>query len=101
MRWQKERVVACDGGGGPLGHPKIFINVDKPQIVFCTYCGLPYVSLLRHILYVWHRLTATVQAHEQHREYLKSLPSTSYPLEPTGEAAEETQRLTEGAAEKR
>lgn len=87
-----------------MGHPKIFINVDKPQIVYCTYCGLPYVSLsfkMRHILYICHRLTATVQAHEQHREYLKSLPSTSYPLEPTDEAAEETQRLTEGAAEKR
>ena len=37
--------VACDGGGGPLGHPKIFINVDKPQICWCTYCGLPYVCL--------------------------------------------------------
>jgi hypothetical protein len=37
-------VVECDGGGGPLGHPKIFINTDKPQICVCTYCGLPFVS---------------------------------------------------------
>jgi hypothetical protein len=37
-------VVACDGGGGPLGHPRIFINVDKPQVNCCTYCGLPFVS---------------------------------------------------------
>lgn len=44
MRWVDQRMVACDGGGGPLGHPKIFINVDKPQINMCTYCGLPYVS---------------------------------------------------------
>lgn len=22
-----KRVVACDGGGGPLGHPKVFINL--------------------------------------------------------------------------
>ena len=43
VRWTHERKVACDGGGGPLGHPKIFINVDKPQVNFCTYCGLPYV----------------------------------------------------------
>lgn len=35
--------MSCDGGGGPLGHPKIFINVDKPQICWCTYCGLPFV----------------------------------------------------------
>ena len=43
MRWVDAKLVACDGGGGPLGHPKIFINVDKPQINMCTYCGLPYV----------------------------------------------------------
>ena len=44
VRWTHDRVVACDGGGGPLGHPRIFINVDKPQINMCTYCGLPFVS---------------------------------------------------------
>ncbi len=25
----KERIIACDGGGGPLGHPKIYINLVK------------------------------------------------------------------------
>lgn len=45
VRWTHDRMVACDGGGGPLGHPKIFINTDKPQICTCTYCGLPFVSL--------------------------------------------------------
>ncbi|EMF12312.1 NADH-ubiquinone oxidoreductase [Sphaerulina musiva SO2202] len=69
VRWTKERVVSCDGGGGPLGHPRIFINVDKPQICMCTYCGLPF-------------------AHEHHRKHLQSLPSTTYPLEPTGDAAQ-------------
>lgn len=44
VRWRKERVISCDGGGGPLGHPRVFINLDKPQINDCTYCGLPYVS---------------------------------------------------------
>ena len=39
-------MVSCDGGGGPLGHPRIFINTDKPQICWCTYCGTPYVGLL-------------------------------------------------------
>lgn len=24
---KKERIVACDGGGGPLGHPKVYINL--------------------------------------------------------------------------
>lgn len=43
VRWINKRIVECDGGGGPLGHPKIFINLDKPEICPCTYCGLPYV----------------------------------------------------------
>ncbi|KAI0003684.1 hypothetical protein BJV74DRAFT_881524 [Russula compacta] len=24
------RKAVCDGGSGPLGHPKIYINLDKP-----------------------------------------------------------------------
>jgi NADH dehydrogenase (ubiquinone) Fe-S protein 6 len=84
VRWTKSKVVSCDGGGGPLGHPKVFINTDKPEIATCGYCGLPF-------------------AHEQHRAYLKSLPATSYPLEPTGDAVEvnESQRVTEGGFEQR
>ena len=27
-----------------MGHPRIFINVDKPEIVPCGYCGLPFVG---------------------------------------------------------
>ncbi|KIW68554.1 hypothetical protein PV04_04493 [Phialophora macrospora] len=65
VRWVDTKVVACDGGGGPLGHPRIFINTDKPQICWCTYCGLPY-------------------AHKKNKAHLESLPSTSYPLAPTG-----------------
>jgi NADH dehydrogenase (ubiquinone) Fe-S protein 6 len=44
-----------------------------------------------------------LQAHEQHRAYLESLPATSYPLKPVGDAAEvnETQRVTEGGLEQR
>jgi len=38
----KGRVVACDGGGGALGHPKIFINLDKPGNHGCGYCGLRF-----------------------------------------------------------
>jgi uncharacterized Zn-finger protein len=43
VRWVHERVVACDGGGGPAGHPRVFINTDKPEITPCGYCGLPFV----------------------------------------------------------
>ena len=45
VRWTHDKIVECDGGGGPLGHPRIFINTDKPQINFCTYCGIPFVSI--------------------------------------------------------
>lgn len=43
VRWTHDRVVACDGGGGPAGHPRIFINTDKPEIAVCNYCGSPFV----------------------------------------------------------
>ncbi|KAG9246958.1 hypothetical protein BJ878DRAFT_494949 [Calycina marina] len=80
VRWSKSRIVECDGGGGPLGHPKIFINTDKPQICQCEYCGLPY-------------------ANEGNRKYLESLPAESlpFPLESLGDAAEipVSQRITD------
>ncbi|KAK5797371.1 hypothetical protein VI817_003662 [Penicillium citrinum] len=104
VRWTKERVVSCDGGGGPLGHPKIFINTDKPEIVPCGYCGVPFVrfilcTLIRSIRAFLIRL----QAHEHHRAYLKSLPASSFPLEPTEDPAEvnESQRVTDGGLEQR
>ncbi|GFQ97129.1 NADH dehydrogenase iron-sulfur protein 6, mitochondrial [Trichonephila clavata] len=39
----KERVVSCNGGGGALGHPKVYINLDKPGPKACGYCGLKFV----------------------------------------------------------
>ncbi|KPM40633.1 hypothetical protein AK830_g5921 [Neonectria ditissima] len=62
VRWTHDRIVACDGGGGPSGHPRIFINTDKAEIASCNYCGLPY-------------------ANEHHREHLEALPETSFPLQ--------------------
>lgn len=41
---RKERVVWCDGGGGPTGHPKVYINLDKPGNHACGYCGLRFVK---------------------------------------------------------
>lgn len=44
-----------------------------------------------------------LQAHEQHRAYLESLPATSYPLKPTEDPAQvnESQRVTDGGFEQR
>lgn len=37
-----ERVVHCDGENGPLGHPRVFINLDQPGNHACGYCGLRF-----------------------------------------------------------
>lgn len=42
--------AVCDGNdegehGGVQGHPKIYINVDKPGIHVCTYCGTRYAHI--------------------------------------------------------
>jgi uncharacterized Zn-finger protein len=35
--------VACDGGGGPLGHPKVYLNLGEQGRVECPYCSRTYV----------------------------------------------------------
>lgn len=37
-----DRTVACDGGDGPLGHPRVFLYIDQ-QSVICPYCSRHYV----------------------------------------------------------
>ncbi|XP_067853897.1 NADH dehydrogenase [ubiquinone] iron-sulfur protein 6, mitochondrial [Heptranchias perlo] len=44
-----DRVVSCDGGGGALGHPKVYINLDKDtKVGTCGYCGLRFKQLHHH-----------------------------------------------------
>ncbi|XP_057566044.1 NADH dehydrogenase [ubiquinone] iron-sulfur protein 6, mitochondrial [Hippopotamus amphibius kiboko] len=39
----ESRVISCDGGGGALGHPRVFINLDKEtKTGTCGYCGLQF-----------------------------------------------------------
>jgi uncharacterized Zn-finger protein len=35
--------VACDGGGGPLGHPKVYLNLGEQGRIECPYCSRLYV----------------------------------------------------------
>ncbi|KAF7320346.1 Lactobacillus shifted protein [Mycena kentingensis (nom. inval.)] len=42
------RKAVCDGGGGPLGHPKIYINLDLPGPRPCGYCGLRFEQAPHH-----------------------------------------------------
>ncbi|KAH7883579.1 ubiquinone oxidoreductase 20 kd subunit [Phlebopus sp. FC_14] len=48
VRVVQGRKAVCDGGGGPLGHPKIFINVDQPGPQPCGYCGLRFEQAPHH-----------------------------------------------------
>ena len=36
--------VHCDGGGGPLGHPRVYLHIE-PQVgeIECPYCSRRYV----------------------------------------------------------
>ena len=36
------RVVACDGGDGALGHPRVWLRIADRQI-FCPWCSRIYV----------------------------------------------------------
>jgi uncharacterized Zn-finger protein len=35
--------VACDGGGGALGHPKVYLEMGDKDYVECPYCDRKYV----------------------------------------------------------
>ena len=36
--------VSCDGGGGALGHPKVWYTFGKRDIVECSYCDRMFVK---------------------------------------------------------
>jgi uncharacterized Zn-finger protein len=40
--------VTCDGGGGALGHPKVYLHIDhdKGDSITCPYCSRMFV--LKH-----------------------------------------------------
>ncbi|XP_036993297.1 NADH dehydrogenase [ubiquinone] iron-sulfur protein 6, mitochondrial [Artibeus jamaicensis] len=39
----ESRIISCDGGGGALGHPRVYINLDKEtKTGTCGYCGLQF-----------------------------------------------------------
>lgn len=40
----KDSVIKCDGGGGPLGHPTIYLNLGKEKKVICPYCSKCFIK---------------------------------------------------------
>jgi uncharacterized Zn-finger protein len=37
------RVVGCDGGGGALGHPLVYLNMGDKSDIVCPYCSRHFV----------------------------------------------------------
>jgi uncharacterized Zn-finger protein len=35
-------VVSCDGGDGPLGHPRVYLRITGKEIT-CPYCSKHFV----------------------------------------------------------
>ena len=35
--------VSCDGGGGALGHPKVYYDMGHDDFVECGYCDRRFV----------------------------------------------------------
>ena len=35
--------VECDGGGGPLGHPMVYLPIGHSGETDCPYCGRRYI----------------------------------------------------------
>jgi len=35
--------VACDGGDGPLGHPRVYLNLRAEGQIDCPYCDRRFI----------------------------------------------------------
>lgn len=38
-----EKRIACDGGGGALGHPKVWMDMGQATAVTCKYCDRKFI----------------------------------------------------------
>jgi len=39
----EKHTVSCDGGGGALGHPRVYLNLGDDGRVDCPYCDRQFV----------------------------------------------------------
>lgn len=39
----ESRVVSCDGGGGALGHPAVYLHIGEENEIVCPYCSRHFV----------------------------------------------------------
>lgn len=38
-----DRRICCDGGGGALGHPKVYYTIGELGYVECGYCDRKFI----------------------------------------------------------
>ncbi len=41
--YRDTEVVSCDGGDEPLGHPRVYLNMEGKGQIDCPYCGRRYI----------------------------------------------------------
>ena len=39
-----EMVAVCNGGEGPLGHPRVYLNLEPLGKIECPYCSRLFVN---------------------------------------------------------
>ena len=39
IEFVKSKKVICDGGGGALGHPKVYLDMGHENEIICPYCS--------------------------------------------------------------
>lgn len=39
----ESKTVACDGGDGALGHPRVWLEMGRADHIDCPYCGRRFV----------------------------------------------------------
>ena len=39
----KTATVGCDGGGGALGHPLVYLKIGDSREIVCPYCSRQFV----------------------------------------------------------
>ncbi len=43
MIYTENSKVSCEGSGGALGHPKVYLDLSKDGEVFCPYCSRHFI----------------------------------------------------------
>ena len=84
-----EMVAACNGSGGPMGHPRVYLNLAPLGRVECPYCSRQFVNpaVLRAGGVAPEAGVATPSAHAPGEERPSESPTPRQVGEVAGEAA--------------